>query len=317
MRAARSDAPVLVCGERGTGKGLVARAIHLHSRRREGPLVAVNIAELPPDAIERVLFGPASGTVRPRGCLHAAESGTLLLDRIDAAPPPLQARLVRVLEERELSSGELPRARLISLLEGSPETAVASGRLRQDLYLRLNVLPIWLAPLRERAKDVPLLVRHFVERFSHELGVTPLPPPRATLGRLAAHSWPGNVRELENAVQRALVLGWDELDGMLDRRLPEIDSPEQDWARLACREFGSLLGSEQGARDGRDAGPYWSLVRRLEGAVIEEALARAKGVQIEAARLLGISRNTLHKKLVDLGIPSSEAPSAARSPAGS
>jgi two-component system nitrogen regulation response regulator GlnG len=331
-RVAASDAAVLILGESGTGKEVVARAIHYHSRRREGPFVAVNMTALPSELIEAELFGHErgafTGAVEARtGRFREAQGGTLLLDEIGDLPLALQAKLLRVLQERVVSPLGGRQAvpidvRIIASTHRDLDALVRENRFREDLYFRLNVVPLQIAPLRERKADIPLLVARFVEHFAAELGVQRRWPTESALERLQNRSWPGNVRELENAIKRALVLASGEVITAEDIDQATAGSPsgsaaargaggssgagESDWAALARLEIAELFadgppaGEEEGA-----SGPYWSFVSRLERAVIREALMRSRGNQIQAARLLGINRNTLRKKIAELGIPSS------------
>jgi two-component system nitrogen regulation response regulator GlnG len=318
-RVAASDAAVLILGESGTGKELVARAIHYHSRRREGPFVAVNMTALPSELIEAELFGHERGaftgaTEARVGRFREAQGGTLLLDEIGDLPLPLQAKLLRVLQERVVTPLGGRQAvpidvRIIASTHRDLEALVAEKRFREDLYFRLNVVPVRIAPLRERKADIPLLVSHFVERFSQELGVPRRWPSEAALERLSRPSWPGNVRELENAIKRALVLASGEVLTAADiEQATRAARPGtgSDWAELARRELAERLDAggetEEGAEAEGESGPYWRFVSRLERAIIEEALGRSRGNQIQAARLLGINRNTLRKKIVELGI---------------
>jgi two-component system, NtrC family, nitrogen regulation response regulator GlnG len=314
-RVSASDAAVLILGESGTGKELVARAIHYHSRRREGPFVAVNMTALPSELIEAELFGHERGaftgaTEARVGRFREAHGGTLLLDEIGDLPLALQAKLLRVLQERIVAPLGGRQAvpidvRIIASTHRDLAALVAEKKFREDLYFRLNVIPVRIAPLRERRADVPLLVSHFVERFSQELGVPRRWPTETALERLCRHAWPGNVRELENAVKRALVLASGDVITADDIEHATSIAPASsgDWAELARRELAEHLerGDVSGDEDGT-TGPYWSFVSRLERAVIREGLSRSKGNQIQAARLLGINRNTLRKKIAELGL---------------
>jgi two-component system nitrogen regulation response regulator GlnG len=314
-RVAASDAAVLILGESGTGKELVARAIHYHSRRREGPFVAVNMTALPSELIEAELFGHERGaftgaTDARSGRFREADGGTLLLDEIGDLPLGLQAKLLRVLQERVVTPLGGRQAvpidvRIIASTHRDLGALVAEKKFREDLYFRLNVVPVRIAPLRERRADIPLLVSHFVERFSQELGVPRRWPSEAALDRLTRHAWPGNVRELENAVKRALVLAAGDVitaEDIEHATSPVTTASTADWAELARRELAEHLESG-GAKDEEDgSGPYWSFVSRLERAVIREGLTRSRGNQIQAARLLGINRNTLRKKIAELGL---------------
>jgi two-component system nitrogen regulation response regulator GlnG len=309
-RIAQSDAAVLIRGESGTGKDLVARAIHYHSKRCDAPFIAVNMSAMPSELIEAELFGHErgafTGAVEARnGRFRDADGGTLLLDEIGDLPLQLQTKLLRVLQERDVtpvgSSEAIPiDVRILAATHQDLEAAIAEGRFREDLYFRLNVVPVYMPPLRERPEDIHALVHHFVERFSGELGVPERWPSESALALLTRRSWPGNVRELENVIKRALVLASGEvidaedIDGAADSAL----GADADWTQLARREL--IERMKAGNQD--DEGPYWDFVHRLESAVISEALKRSGGNQIQAARALGINRNTLRKKIDELSI---------------
>jgi two-component system, NtrC family, nitrogen regulation response regulator GlnG len=313
-RVAASDAAVLILGESGTGKELVARAIHYHGRRREGPFVAVNMTALPSELIEAELFGHERGaftgaTEARVGRFREAEGGTLLLDEIGDLPLSLQAKLLRVLQERLVvplgARHAIPiDVRILASTHRDLPALVAEKKFREDLYFRLNVVPVRIAPLRERRADVPLLVSHFVERFSQELGVPRRWPTEAALERLTRHAWPGNVRELENAVKRALVLAAGDVITAddIEHATSATPSSSADWSELARRELAERLANGEASDEEDGSGPYWSFVSRLERAVIREGLSRSRGNQIQAARLLGINRNTLRKKIAELGL---------------
>jgi two-component system nitrogen regulation response regulator GlnG len=310
-RIAPSDATVLILGESGTGKELVARTIHYHSRRREGPFVAVNMAAIPSELIEAELFGHErgafTGAVEAReGRFREAHGGTLSLDEVGDLPLPLQAKLLRVIQESEVtplgSKRSIPvDVRIVAATHQDLETAVKEGRFREDLYFRLNVVPIRVAPLRERRDDIPLLVQHFVERFSSELGLPQRWPTEKAVEALVEHRWPGNVRELENVIKRALAFASAEVitEDDVAVALHRPGGSEKDWTEGVRRELAEMLETPDTAGE---RGPYWTLVDRLERAVLEEALDRASGNQLQTARLLGINRNTLRKKLSELGI---------------
>jgi len=312
-RVAQSDADVLILGESGTGKEVVARAIHYHSRRSDAPFIAVNMSAIPSELIEAELFGHERGaftgaTDSRTGRFRDAAGGTLLLDEIGDLPLSLQAKLLRVLQEREVRPVGGPRAlpvdvRILAATHQDLEAAIAKGTFREDLYFRLNVVPVRIVPLRERLDDVPRLVQHFVERFAPELGVPARWPTEATLDHLRRHHWPGNVRELENVVKRALVLAAGDVltpeDIDIASRSGRGAAAATDWTDGARRELAEML---EAPGDHQQPGPFWELVQRLEHAVLAEALERSSGNQIRAAGLLGINRNTLRKKLVELGI---------------
>ncbi|MCL6566206.1 MAG: sigma-54 dependent transcriptional regulator [Acidobacteriia bacterium] len=276
--------PVLVLGESGTGKELVARSIHFSGPRRSGPFVPVDCSALVPTLIESELFGYVkgafTGALRSKvGLLEAADGGTLFLDEIADLPFDLQAKLLRALQEREIrpvGSNERVRinVRVIAATNRDLEAAIRSGSFRQDLYFRLNVVQIKLPPLRERKSDIPLLVNHFLEKFSD-----PERPVRSiseeAMARLMAYDWPGNVRELENAIERALALGSGPVLQLAD--LPSnLHSSSPD--RLPASD--ELLPLEE-----------------LERRAIFRALRETGGDKLAAARLLGIGKTTLYRKL--------------------
>ncbi len=276
--------PVLVLGESGTGKELVARSIHFSGPRRSGPFVPVDCSALVPTLIESELFGYVkgafTGALRSKvGLLEAADGGTLFLDEIADLPFDLQAKLLRALQEREIrpvGSNDRVRinVRVIAATNRDLEAAIRSGSFRQDLYFRLNVVQIKLPPLRERKGDIPLLVNHFLEKFSD-----PERPVRSisedAMARLMAYDWPGNVRELENAIERALALGAGPVLQLAD--LPSnLHSSSSD--RLPAND--ELLPLDE-----------------LERRAIFRALRETGGDKLAAARLLGIGKTTLYRKL--------------------
>ncbi len=309
-RVARGNVAVLITGESGTGKELVARAIHGASPRAEGPFIAVNAAAIPRDLLESELFGHErgafTGAVESRaGRFREASGGTLFLDEIGDMPIDLQAKILRVLQSGEVTSvgGRQPIAvdvRVIAATHRNLEAAVAEGAFREDLLYRLNVVPIHMPPLRNRPEDVPPLARHFLHRYDAELTDRPHVLAEETVAELARHDWPGNVRELENAIKRALVLA-----------AGEVLTPD-DFAFLEPR---SVAGASDGKsleervvaetraalRDDEDD-IYRGLIPRVERALLETVLAETGGNQIRAAARLGINRNTLRKKIADLGI---------------
>jgi two-component system nitrogen regulation response regulator GlnG len=310
-RVASSDVPVLVTGESGTGKELVARAIHQASARAEQPFVAVNAAAIPRELLESELFGHERGAFtgaidsRP-GRFREARGGTLFLDEIGDMPLELQAKLLRVLQSGEVTAvgGRRPEhvdVRIIAATHRDLDTAVRDGRFREDLLYRLRVVPIEIPPLRERPEDITALAQHFVARYAEELATGPRLLSPDALERLLAHSWPGNVRELENAIKRALVLGSSEVltrDAFAFLALPTAPGEAAEQAgleELVLREVDAALAS--GARDLHEA-----LLRRIERPLLERVLAHTGGNQLRAAALLGINRNTLRKKLTELGI---------------
>ncbi len=214
---ARWDVGVLLCGETGTGKDLCGRAIHYLSPRAGGPFVAVNCGAVPMELLENELFGHAraafTGASAPAiGLVQEAEGGTLFLDEVDTLPPPAQAKLLRFLQDKEfrpLGSTKTRRAdvRIVAATNVDPEQAVEQGRLRRDLYYRLNVIRLDLPPLRRRREDIPLLVRHFLAKYNLQFGQSIAGFSPQALAALALHDWPGNVRELAHVIEQAVLLG--------------------------------------------------------------------------------------------------------------
>ncbi len=283
--AAASDATVLILGETGTGKELVAKAIHRFSDRAAKPFIAVNCAAIPGELLESELFGHEKGAFTGassarRGRFREAEGGTLLLDEIGDMPEATQAKILRALQEREVAPlGGQPvklDVRVIAATHQDLPGLVAAGRFRADLYYRLAVLPVAMPPLRERAEDIPALARHILAELR------PAPPrlTEAAINRLAAYSWPGNVRELRNALERAVSL-----------------------TRGNALDVGNL--SLQGAlSEAAAAVTLPATMAAKEEAMIRDALQRASGNRSEAARLLGISRQALYDRLKRYGIVS-------------
>ncbi len=283
---ADSDASVLITGETGTGKEVVARAIHRHGRRAARPFVAINCAAIPAELLESQLFGHTRGAFTGAvsdsiGSFRAAEGGTLFLDEIGDMAAPLQAKLLRVLQERvvtPLGGKPVPvDVRIVSATHQDLAEAVRAGKFREDLFYRLGVVPLALPPLRERLADIIELAEHFLSLFS-------TPPRRLSAeaaGRLLAHDWPGNVRELRNSMERAAVLG----------RRPVVAADELDFLRPTKAVPSDIPSSDlPGA------------VERLERAMITRALAETGGNRSEAARRLGIHRQLLHEKLRRYGM---------------
>ena len=287
-QVAESNSTVLVEGDSGTGKELVARAIHHHSPNRNGPFVAVNCGALPDTLIESELFGYKAGAFTDArqdkpGRFALAQNGTLFLDEIGDISPPVQVRLLRVLQEKAYeplgSNKPVPtNARIIAASHRKLDRLVREEKFREDLYFRINVFKITLPRLADRREDIPLLVDHFIERFNHLRGrsVTGIAPE--ALAALMLHDWPGNVRELENAVEHAFVLCRDALIRMKD--LPE-----------------NLIPGDQ---PGRPA--HGSTLRDVERRAILQALHRNGWRKVATARELGVDKNTLRRKMIRLGI---------------
>ncbi len=298
-RVADTDSTVLIFGESGTGKELVARALHYNSHRRERPLVVVNCSAIPQDLLESELFGHEqgafTGAVRTRiGKFESAQGGTVFLDEIGDMSPHLQAKLLRVLQEHEIErlGGNSPLrvdVRIVAATHRNLEELIREGRFREDLYYRLNVIPIRVPPLRERKSDIPLLIHHFVEKFNVARGKTLAGFGREAVEALMDYSWPGNVRELEHLVERMVIL---QGEGTVEAG--DLPPP---YCRAAQRqaEAGPVLPEE-----GMDL-PGW--MREAERDLILQALGRAGGVKNKAAQLLGIHRTTLVEKMRRLGLP--------------
>jgi two-component system, NtrC family, response regulator HydG len=287
-RVAPRDVTVLVTGESGTGKERVAEAIVQASRRAERPFVRFNCAALTPELAEAELFGHAKGAftgaarARP-GLFGEADGGTILLDEVGELAAPAQAKLLRVLQAGEVRAVGEERTRIVDVrVLAATHRDLAedarSGRFREDLFYRLNVVHLRIPPLRERPEDVRVLARHFLDRFAERFGVSPLRVPEALFERLAAHSWPGNVRELENAIEALVALSPP--DGLDLSLLPGAGAPAAEKEPLPLRER----------------------VSAYERGIVVEALRAARGNRSEAARRLGISRVTLHDKLRRYGL---------------
>ena len=292
-RVAPTDSTVLIEGESGTGKELAARALHRNSPRASKPFVAINCAAIPETLLESDLFGHERGAftgaaVQKKGRLEVADEGVVFLDEIGELAPSLQVKLLRVLQEREFErvGGNHPikvDIRLIAATNCNLEQAMREGKFRQDLYYRLAVLRITMPTLRDRHEDIPLLVRHFVQKHAKRCKVRPRPISREALARLVNYDWPGNVRELENAIERALVLGSS------DTILPE-DLPE------------SLL--ERTPPEMTEA-KYHAAVKDLKKQLILDAVEQTRGSYADAARILGVHPNYLHRLIRNLELKES------------
>jgi Nif-specific regulatory protein len=307
---APTRASVLLVGETGTGKEVIARAIHRLSPRVEGPYVRVNCGALNESLLESELFGHIKGAFtgaieNKTGRFEAAHLGTLFLDEISSMSPKLQVKLLRVLQEHEFERVGESRtirvdSRVIAATNQFLEEEIEAGRFRDDLYYRLNVVPIYLPPLRERREDIPALARHFLERYSEENRREAPELPREVIDVLLRYDWPGNVRELENCMERAVVL----TQGNVVR--PELLGPPGGGERR-LRPAGQRAGNLQGliqnlVRVGIQTIPseekklYRRVVEGVEQELIEQVMRLCSEVQVKAADWLGINRNTLHKK---------------------
>jgi DNA-binding NtrC family response regulator len=287
---APTRATVLISGESGTGKELVARAIHQLSPRRDRPFIAVNCAALPANLIESELFGHEKGAftgavARRQGLFGAADGGTLFIDEVSELEIGLQAKLLRVLEERAYTPLGSTRevkvdVRIVTASNRDLEAAVREGKFREDLYYRLKVVSVRLPPLRDRREDIPLLSRHFLEMAIQEHGLPPLEFDAAAVRALTAHEWPGNVRELKNAIESAAVLSRGSVIGA--ESLPGVIVTAQDEAPAASSLFHVGMRMDE-----------------LEKGAILVTLEANSGNRTKAARMLGISLRTLQRKLKD------------------
>jgi two-component system nitrogen regulation response regulator GlnG len=318
-RVVSNDLTVLVLGESGTGKELVARAIHDFGPRKSAPFVAVNMAAIPRELIESELFGHERGAFtgaaqRTAGRFEQAQGGTLFLDEIGDMPMEAQTRLLRVLQSGEFSPVGGARAiradvRIIAATHQELPKLIGEGQFREDLYYRLNVVPIRLPALRERGSDVGELARHFLDRAAAD-GLPRKQLDAAAIARLERHSWPGNVRELENLMRRLAALTRD-----------AVITPaliEQQLGRAGQQQAGAAVPEDAGLGEAIEQhlarhfasygnglppdGLYDRVLAEIERPLLRLTLAAVRGNQLKAARLLGINRNTLRKKLTDLGV---------------
>jgi two-component system, NtrC family, nitrogen regulation response regulator GlnG len=314
-----TDLTVMIAGESGTGKELIARALHDYGKRRSGPFVAVNMAAIPRELIESELFGHEKGSftgamTRGVGRFEQAQGGTLFLDEIGDMPVEAQTRLLRVLQQGEYTSvgGRTPiRAdvRIIAATHRDLRQLIRQGIFREDLFYRLNVVPIRLPPLRERSEDIAALVRHFFQLAASE-GLPLKSLDHAAMERLKSYRWPGNVRELENLVRRLAALYSQEVIGLdaIEAELAEPAAPEETrespggegLAGAAERHLRDYFAAHKGGLP--PAGLYDRVLREIERPLIQLTLGATRGNQLRAAQLLGLNRNTLRKKIRELDI---------------
>ena len=311
-RVAGSDVTVLLRGESGTGKELVASAIHNYSRRAGGPFVAVSCAAIPATLLESEMFGHERGAFtdakeRRLGKLELAHGGTLYLDEIGDMPLELQTKLLRALQERtieRLGGQDSIRVdvRVLAATNRDLEALMKEGRFREDLYYRLNVVAVSLPSLRERRRDIPLLVEHFLAKYAAELGERGVAPE--ALDRLVGYDWPGNVRELENVIQRAMVMATSGV--ILPEHLPigPVSAAASVAADAPLEEIveRKLTECVRGLREHASANLYDLMIGLVEKPLLRAVLRETGGNQVRAAQILGINRNTLRKKLVEHGI---------------
>jgi transcriptional regulator with PAS, ATPase and Fis domain len=317
--AAPRAANVLLIGETGTGKEVIAKAVHKLSRRSDGPYIRVNCGALHENLLESELFGHVKGAFtgaveNKTGRFEAAHGGSIFLDEINSMSPKLQVKLLRVLQEREFERVGESRTirvdvRVIAATNASLEDLVDRGEFRVDLFYRLNVVPIPLPPLRDRADDIAPLARFFLKKFADQNKLPEVPELTAELtAALKAHDWPGNVRELENALERLVVLSDN---GALN---PDLLRPDRPRVALRSGRGGADGGGDVPSRiralvrAGAAVAPagvklYDYLVGGVERELIEQVMRQCDGVQVTAAKRLGINRNTLHKKWVEFTHP--------------
>jgi two-component system nitrogen regulation response regulator GlnG len=311
-RLSQSNATVLITGESGTGKELVARALHRHSARAAKPFVAINTAAMPKDLLESELFGHERGSFtgaqqQRRGRFEQAEGGTLFLDEIGDMPAELQTRLLRVLSDGSfyrVGGHQQVKAnvRVIAATHQNLEQRVREGSFREDLYHRLNVIRLRLPSLRERAEDIPLLARHFMTVSAKQLGVESKRLSEEAIAHLSRLAFPGNVRQLENLCHWLTVMAAGQVIDVGD-----LPAEFRDTGAAAATDWLSALEYEAERRLARgDTGILDSLGRQFERTLISKALARTGGRRIEAANLLGMGRNTITRKIAELGIEDNE-----------
>jgi two-component system response regulator PilR (NtrC family) len=294
---------VLVCGESGTGKELVARGIHALSERRDKPFVAVNCGAIPENLLESELFGHVKGSFtgavqNKPGLFEVAHGGTLFLDEVGELPATPQVKLLRAIQEKQIrrvgaNADAAVDVRILTATNRDLHEESQAGRFREDLYYRLNVIQITLPPLRERLEDVPLLARHFLEKFAREQGRPPCSLSDATLERLLAYDFPGNVRELENTIERAVALCRGEV----------IEPDVLPAALLAPRASGNVAAVLPPPGTTLD-----DLMNRFERDLLMAALAKAGGVKKRAAQLLGITFRSFRYRLEKLGLDDASDP---------
>jgi len=319
-RLTTTDLTVMVTGESGTGKELIARALHDYGKRRAGPFVAINMAAIPRELIEAELFGHERGAFtgalnRGIGRFEQAAGGTLFLDEIGDMPPEAQTRLLRVLQEGEFTTvgGRQPikaNVRIVAATHRDLRQQIRQGLFREDLFYRLNVVPIRLPPLRERLEDISLLARHFLDR-ARASGLPGKQLATEALEALKGHAWPGNARELENLMRRMAalypqeVIGADAVAAELAEAAP-VAGPDGQAAPMTLeqaveRHLASFVAAHKDGMPVKEL--YDRVLAEVERPLLRMALSATRGNQIKAAAMLGLNRNTLRKKLRELELP--------------
>ena len=318
-RLTQTELTVTINGESGTGKELVARVLHDFGKRRHGPFVAINMAAIPRELIESELFGHEKGAftgaqMRTQGRFEQAEGGTLFLDEIGDMPLEAQTRLLRVLQQGEYTTvgGRTPiktNVRIIAATHRDLKSQIQQGLFREDLYYRLNVVPVRIPPLRERTEDIGDLVRHFLRLAARE-GLGQKSIETAAIDRLKSHPWPGNVRELENFVRRVAALNAQDtitaqiIEHALAQSAPSPGTPANGEA-IGLSEMVERHLADHFATYGKDLPPpglYDRIIREVERPLLSAALAATRGNQIKAAEMLGLNRNTLRSRIRMLDI---------------
>jgi two-component system nitrogen regulation response regulator GlnG len=314
-KVAPSDMTVLIQGESGTGKELIARAIHYNSRRLVKPFIAMNCAAIPKELLESELFGHEKGAFtgaveRKPGKFEQANGGTVFLDEIGDMPLDLQAKILRVLQEREITrtggNQNIPvDVRIVAATNQNLQHLVQQKLFREDLYYRLNVVPINLLPLRERREDILLLAEHFLQKTCTELDIPLKKIDQAAMDRLVANNWPGNVRELENVIKRAVILSSDPLLTIDD--FPVLSLPAEKGGGGEDLSLEALVDRKLRVSfvnvEKLDEGDLYTMViEQVERPLIRFLLEKTRWNQVRAASILGINRNTLRKKIADLNI---------------
>ncbi|MRR53622.1 MAG: sigma-54-dependent Fis family transcriptional regulator [Deltaproteobacteria bacterium] len=314
-KVAPSDITVLIQGESGTGKELIARAIHFNSKRLGKPFIAINCAAIPKELLESELFGFEKGAFtgaveRKLGKFEQANGGTIFLDEIGDMPLDLQAKILRVLQEKEVTrtggnQSITVDTRIVAATNQNLEGSVREKTFREDLYYRLNVVPINLVSLRERKEDIPLLVEYFLKKACAEMEMPTKQCSHEALSLLSSYSWPGNVRELENTIKRAVILSSDPLLTVEDFSglRPNIGTSSRN-EELSLEALVEMkLRSSLGNLDKMESGDLYGLIlEQMERPLIRFVLEKTRGNQVKAAEILGINRNTLRKKIQELDI---------------